>query len=444
MNIIIAGAGQVGIHLAKLLSREISDILLLDTDKTNIQVLSEKYNFMTYEGDPAQPGVLQDIGIENCKLFIAVTPHESLNITSCILASSLGAKKTVARVCKESYLLPKNREIFKKVGVDELIYPEQLAAQEIVTALKNPWAWQIEEFKGGLLKLAAIRVRENASILNIPLEDISEDNPFFHIVTIKRSGKTFIPVGSDKVIAGDIIYVTYLPKDETKLKNICGKEEHKVRNLMIAGATDIAHLTTKAAMGSFKVTILDHDAKRVSNLSKKLDNALIINSDPRYQDILKDEDIMDMDAFVALADSTEENILTCKTANDLGVKKTIVEVENIDYMQMAENLDMGTVINKKFVTASQIYHSLLKHKAIKVKCLTYADAEVVEIEAKLDSKVTKKTVKNLRLPSDIRLGGLIRGNKPILIHGDTQILPNDTVIVFIQGASFSKINKYFA
>ena len=444
MNIIIAGAGQVGIHLAKLLSREVSDILLLDTDKNKLKIPADKYDFMTYEGDPGQPGVLQDIGIDNCKLFIAVTPHESLNITSCILASSLGAKKTVARVCKESYLLPKNKDIFKNVGVDELIYPDQLAAQEIVTALKNPWAWQIEEFKGGLLKLAAIRVRENASILNIPLEYISEDNPFFHIVTIKRAGKTFIPSGTDNVIAGDIIYVTYLPKDEIKLKEICGKEEHKVRNLMIAGATDIAQLTVKASMGNFNVTILDHDAKRIANLTRKLDNTLIINADPRYQEVLKEEDIKDMDAFVALADSAEENILTCKTANDLGVKKTIVEVENIDYIQMAENLDMGTVINKKFVTASQIYHSLLKHKAIKVKCLTYADAEVVEIEAKQGSKVTRKTVRNLKLPTDIRLGGLIREGKPILIHGDTQILPNDTVIVFIQGASFSKINKYFA
>ncbi len=444
MKIIIAGAGEVGTHLAKLLTKEEQDIVLIDTDEKILREIDSKYNIMTYVGNPTQLEVLEDVGIDGCDLFIAVAPYESLNINACILATNLGAKKTVARVENIGYLNPKSREIFKKVGVDEMIYPEQMAAKEIFASLQHTWSWQLINFSNDLIRLAGIRVRENASILHIPLEKLFLENPFFHIVTIKRGSQTIMPHGSDCVKPGDIIYATYLPKDEEKLKEMCGKETIRVQKVMIMGASEIALLTAKEASASMRVRIVDKDMKRIERLIRKVDNVLFLHSDLRNVDAPQEEEIDQMDAFIALSDSAEENILACKTACDFGVSKTIVEVENLHYIQMAESLDMGTVVNKKIIAASQIYQMLLGHKNIKINCLTYADAEAVEIKVLAGSKVTKQPVRKLSLPPAIKLGGLIRDGVPYLITGDTQIQTNDTVIVFIEGSAISKIDKYFA
>lgn len=443
MKIIIAGAGEVGTHLAKLLSREEQDIILIDSDEKKLRVFDSKLNIMTNVGNPTRIEVLKEAGVRGCDLFIAVTPHESLNITACILAANLGAQKTVARIENQEYLIPKNREFFANIGVHELIYPEMLATEEILASLKQTWVRQQYDFANGALRMLGIKVRANALMLETPLHELTNITSHFHLVAIKRNNETIIPRGSDVVKAGDIVYFMIRPEHENDVKQVCGKRELDVRKIMIAGAGKITILTTNNAPDKMNIKIIEPDPEKAQKIVEKVDKAMIIQGDPRNTELLKEEGIKNIDAYIALSDSSEENILSCLTAKNFGIKKTVAEVENIDYIQMAESLDIGTIINKKLIAASQIYRMLLESKAVNVKCLTFADAEVVEMIAKENSKVTKKTVKELNLPKGITLGGLVRDGKGMLINGDTQIEPNDTVIVFFLGTAIQKMDKYF-
>lgn len=443
MKIIIAGAGEVGTHLAKLLSREDQDIILIDSDEKKLRAFDSKLNIMTNVGNPTRIEVLKEAGVRGCDLFIAVTPHESLNITACILAANLGAQKTVARIENQEYLIPKNREFFANIGVHELIYPEMLATDEILASLKQTWVRQQYYFGNGALMLVGIKVRANAEILNIPLSDLTRGESHYHLVAIKRNRETIMPRGNDEVKAGDIVYFTLKPEFISEVKKVCGKKELDVRKVMIVGAGKITILTTNNAPEKMSIKIIEPDTEKAQKIVEKVDRAMIIHGDPRNTELLKEEGIKNIDAYIALSESSEENILSCLTAKKFGIRKTVAEVENIDYIEMAESLDIGTIINKKLIAASQIYRMLLESKAVNVKCLTFADAEVVEMIAKENSKVTKKTVKELSLPKGITFGGLVRNGEGILINGDTQIMPGDTVIVFFLGTAIQKMDKYF-
>lgn len=443
MKIIIAGAGEVGTHLAKLLSREDQDIILIDSDEKKLRAFDSKLNIMTNVGNPTRIEVLKEAGVRGCDLFIAVTPHESLNITACILAANLGAQKTVARIENQEYLTPRNREFFANIGVHELIYPEMLATDEILASLKQTWARQQYYFGNGALMLVGIKVRANAEIIDIPLSKLTHGESHFHLVAIKRNRETIIPRGGDEVKAGDIVYFTLKPEYIAEVKEVCGKRELDVRKVMIVGAGKITILTTNNAPEKMSIKIIEPDPEKAQKIVEKVDRAMIIHGDPRNTELLKEEGIKNIDAYIALSESSEENILSCLTAKKYGIRKTVAEVENIDYIEMAESLDIGTIINKKLIAASQIYRMLLESKAVNVKCLTFADAEVVEMIAKEDSKVTKKTVKELSLPKGITFGGLVRNGEGVLINGDTQIMPGDTVIVFFLGTAIPKMDKYF-
>ncbi|MGL5786620.1 MAG: Trk system potassium transporter TrkA [Bacteroidales bacterium] len=443
MKIIIAGAGEVGTHLAKLLSREDQDIILIDSDEKKLRAFDSKLNIMTNVGNPTRIEVLKEAGVRGCDLFIAVTPHESLNITACILAANLGAQKTVARIENQEYLMPKNREFFANIGVHELIYPEMLATEEILASLKQNWVRQQYDFGNGALLLLGIKVRANADILNIPLSELTKSQTHYHLVAIKRNRETIMPRGNDEVKAGDIVYFTLKPEYVPEVKQVCGKKELDIRKIMIVGAGKITVLTTNNAPEKMSIKIIEADTERAQKIVEKVDRAMIIHGDPRNTELLKEEGIKNIDAYIALSESAEENILSCLTAKKFGIRKTVAEVENIDYIEMAESLDIGTVINKKLIAASQIYRMLLESKAVNVKCLTFADAEVVEMIAKENSKVTKKPVKELSLPKGITFGGLVRKGEGILINGDTQILPGDIVIVFFLGTAIQKMDKYF-
>ncbi|MGL5016202.1 MAG: Trk system potassium transporter TrkA [Bacteroidales bacterium] len=443
MKIIIAGAGEVGTHLAKLLSREDQDIILIDLDEKKLSSINAKYNIMTHVGNPTRIDTLKEAGVRGCDLFIAVTPHESFNFTACILASVLGAKKTVARIENQEYLDPNHREIFANIGVHELIYPEMLATEEILASLKHPWARQWLELSKGAFLLLGIKVRANAPIIDKPLAELSINKSNFHIVAINRNQETIMPRGNDMVKAGDIVYFTLCPNAVEDVRHLCGKTEVDIRKIMVVGSGKITVLTTEKAPDRLDIKIIESVPEKAQKLVEKVHRAMIIQGDARNTELLREEGIKNIDAFIALTESSEENILACLTAKRFGVSKTMAEVENLDYISMAEGLDIGTIINKKLIAASQIYHMLLRTKALNVRCLTYADAEIVEMIAGEKSKVTKSLVRNLNLPKEITLGGLVRNGQGMIVTGDTQILPGDIVIVFFLGTAIKKLDKYF-
>lgn len=445
MKIIIAGAGAVGTHLAKLLSREKQDIILMDEDEEKLGRMGNNFDLMTVNVSPTSISGLKEAGVAGADLFIAVTPNESQNMTACMLATNLGAKKTVARIDNYEYLLPKNKEFFAKLGVDSLIYPEMLAAKDIVDAVKMSWIRQWWEFAGGALVLLGTKMRETAEILDVPLYELGGRNIPFHIVAIKRGNETIIPRGDDTIRLHDIVYFTTTKKYIPYIRKIAGKENYSdIRNIIIMGGSRIAVRTVQILPEYMRTKIIENDINRCNRLSELVDDdVMIINGDGRDIELLTEEGIKNTEAFVALTGSSETNILACLAAKRMGVTKTVAEVENIDYISMAESLDIGTVINKKFIAASHIYQMMLDADVSNVKCLTFANADVAEFTVKQGARITRSQIKDMGLPKGATIGGLIRNGEGILVTGNTLIQENDHVVVFCLGMMIKKLERFF-
>lgn len=444
MKIVIAGAGAVGTHLAKMLSGEKQDIILMDTSAEKLSRMESNFDLMTVEGNPTSFTSLKDAGVDTADLFVAVTPEESRNVTACILAHSLGARKTVARIDNAEYLQPKHKEFLQQLGVDSLIYPEMLAAREIADSLRLSWIRQWWEFGNGALVMVGVKVRSNAEVINTPLMQLSKEMPY-HIVAVVRGKETIIPKGRDMLLADDIVFFTCEKKALPYLRRICGKDEYqKVRNVIIMGGSRIAVRATQQICDEMSVKIIEQDIDKCHWLNEVLGGkAMVINGDARDHDLLASEGIDSVQGFVALTDSSETNILSCLSAKQMGAFKTVAEVESIDLITMAEGMDIGAVINKKKIAASYIYRMLLDADVDNVKCLTVANADVAEFIVSDKARVTKGLVKDLTLPEGCTFGGLIRGRESMLVTGDTQIEPGDHVVVFCLESMIRQLEKFF-
>ena len=444
MRIVIAGAGNVGIHLAKLLAGENQDIILLDESEHKLSRLDSSFDLLTIQESPVSLRGLKEAGADKADLFVAVTPDESRNIISCQLAHYLGAKKTVARIDNYEYLQPKHKEYFNSIGVDSLIYPEMLAAKDIVDGMQLSWIRQWWEFAGGALVMMGIKLRDNAQILDKPLSQLGRELPY-HIVAILREGVTIIPSGNDTMQAGDLVYFMTMKKHIPHIRKIAGKEElPDIRDVIIMGGSRIAVRTSQLMPDDMNLKIIESDLDKCNRLTELCDDkVMIINGDGRDPSLLMSEGIQHTEAFVALTDNSETNILACLAAKRFGVTKTIAEVENIDYINMAEKLDIGTVINKKKIAASHIYQMMLDADVTNVKCLTFANADVAEFNVMEGAKITRNPVKDISLPRGVTIGGLIRDREAILVTGSTQIQAGDHVVVFCLEGMIKSIEKYF-
>lgn len=443
MRVVVAGAGEVGTHLSKLLSKEEQDIILIDADEQKLEALDSRYNLMTVVGSPTSIEVLKNAGVHKADLFIAVTPHEARNITACLLAAKLGAGKTVARIDNYEYLKPENRAFFNQMGVHELIYPEMLAAHEIVTALKRTWVRQWFELCNGEMILIGAKLREKSAIIGKKLFELTRVDNYFHIAAIKRNDDTIIPRGNDELKENDIVYFTTTPEHIEDIRILTGKKAVNVKKVVIMGGSRIAVRTADYVPDYMKIKVIEADREKSYKLLERMKDAVIINGDGRDIELLREENIGDADAFVALTDSSETNILSCLTAKRMGIAKTVAEVENLAYISTAESLNIGSVINKKLIAASRIYQLLLDSDTSNTKCLTLADAEVIEYVAKAGSRITRAPVKELSLPADLTIGGLSRDGKGIVVNGNTHIQANDHVLIFCLDTAIRKIERLF-
>ena len=446
MKIVIAGAGAVGTHLSRLLSTEKHDCVLIDADEQRLGGIDANYDVMAVNASPTSIKALKDAGVGDADLFVGVTPEESTNITASLLAHALGAKKTVARIDNYEYLSQQNQAFFKNLGIDSLIYPEVLAAQDIISGLKLSWVRQRWDVHDGALVLLGIKLRETAEILNQPLKDLCGPNDPYHVVAIKRGDETIIPGGLDELRVLDLAYIMTTADYIPYIRKIVGKEHYAdVQNVIIMGGGKTAVRAALTLPDYMNLKIIESDADRCERLNQLLadTDTMVIHGDGRDLALLQEENINHTQAFVALTGNAETNILACLTAKKLGVRKTIAMVENLDYVSMAESLDIGTIINKKTIAASHIFQMMLKADVRNMRSLMMADSEVVELVAAEGSKVTRKPVKELGLPFGVAIGGLVRSNDGILVNGNTQIVAGDSVMVFCHKHQLGKVEKFF-
>ena len=451
MKIIISGAGEVGSHLAKMLRNEANDICVIDSNQQRLTALSETADVVTVCGNPASIEVLKNAGAEKADLFVAVNPSTSqnVNVVCSALAKSLGSKKVVCRVNNEEYLAYDNKYLFSDMGIDLLFYPEKIAAGEIVDLLKRSASTEAMEFGRGKLQISVYKLEEDSPIIDKTLLDFSRDfadaETRFRVVAIARGNETIIPKIDTRFRYHDLVFIISRRDGNAPLMEYLGKKDIEIKSLMMVGGGPIAEMVAKQLGRQMEsIKIIEEDKNRCLYLSEHLgDNVTIVNGDGRNTDLLIEESLRSTDAFVALTESSETNILTCVAAKKCGIARTIAEVENIEYIRLAEDMGVDAVINKKLITAGRIFKFTLSDKIRFIKYMSGTNAEVLEYITAPGSKITSAQLKDLDFPGDAVIGGLIRGNESIIAVGDTRIEDYDRVVVFALPQAVKEVDRFF-
>jgi trk system potassium uptake protein TrkA len=446
MNIIIAGDGEVGLHLAQELSTlENQNITIVDPHEDLIKQVETHTDLLAITGDSTSVEVLENANVKRADLLISVLHDERINLLTAALGKQLGAKKTIARINNLEYLRPENEARFKNMGIDALVCPEDIVSQEIANLLSQTAATEVFDFSGGKLFLFLIKLEENAPVVNKSLNDIVAMFPHldFRAVAIHRNSKTIIPRGDDHFLKNDLSYVVTKPGGIDDLLKLGGKQRIDIRNVMIVGGGRVGRTTARKLENRLNIKLFEIDKEKSLQLANQLGHTLVINGDARDIQLMEDEDIRGMDAFIAVTNSSETNILSCLHARKFGVKRTIALVENIDYIDISQNIGIDTIINKKLSTASHIVKYTMHAEVTSIKCLSGINAEVMELVANPHSTVTKKPIRDLNMPKGAIIGGIIRGEDSHIAVGDFQIEEGDKVVVFSMPESIHKVDKLF-
>lgn len=450
MVIIIEGAGEVGSHLAKMLSSEANDITVIDCDPERLSKLRTSADVVTLGGNLSSLKVLREAGVQNADLFIAVNPSASqdVNIVSALLAKKLGCKSVCARINNEEYLSYENKYMFTDMGIDLMFYPEKIAAGEISEILKRTSSSESMDFARGKLQLSIFRLEEDSPVIDMKVAEFASaisTGVQFRVIAISRENRTIIPKHDTRLKYHDLVFIITTREGTGTIMDFLGKSSVDVRNVMILGAGAIGEIVANGISRQVEtVKVIDADKNRCMELSENTDdNVLVVNGDGRDSDFLLEEGICDYDAFVAVTGNDEANILACVVAKKFGVERTIAEVENIEYMHLADEMGVDAVINKKLITAGRIFKMTLSNKVRFIKYMRGTDAEILEYIVAPDSMITRKALKNTDFPQDAIIGGVIRGNDYFIAVGDTRIEAYDRVVVFALPSAVKEVDRFF-
>ena len=435
----------MGSHLARMLSGNGHDITVIDVDTKALNELNNLADLITVEGDTTAFAVLRRAGVRRCDLFIAVNHDENQNILAAIMAKQLGAKKSIARVDNNEYLEPNNKEMFINMGIDYLFYPEKVAAQEVANLLGHTSTTDYVDFSGGLLALIVFKLEPTSPLLGHKLADLAADGSIsdFRAVAITRGSQTIIPRGQDVFFEGDVVYIIARKDVAKRVTELSGQKSVEVKSLMILGGSRIGVRVALELQDDMNVKMIEYNGEKAYRLAEELDKTLIIHEDGRNLDAMLEEGLGTTDAFLAVTGRSETNILAAMQAKRMGVKKVIAEVENLNYIRLAESVGIDTIINKKRVTASNIFRFTMSTDVQAIRCLSGSEAEVLEFIVKPNSPATKCMIKDMRLPQDVIIGGIVRGDKAFIAEGDTRINAYDRVVVFSMPESIATVGEFF-
>lgn len=445
MNIIIAGESDIGLHLAESLVNHNHNITIIDADEELLRMAEAHTDLMTIQGDPTSIGVLQRANAHRADLVIGVAHNEQTNLMCCILAKKLGARKVIARVDTMENLSIENRQIYLELGIDALISPEDIAAQEIISLLKQTAATEVFDFSDGMLQLFMIKLDEGAPLLNKSIEEIllQHSKLDFKAVALNRNSRSFIPSSKEVFKPNDLVYLISKPETVNQLVQLGGKEHHFIRNVMIIGGGRVGRITAKLLEKEVNVKVIEQNRERCFYLNDYLDTSLIIHGDATDIQLLEDEDIAQTDAFIAVTNHTETNILTCLHARNQGVKRTIALVENLDYIDISQNIGINTIINKKLIAASYMVRYTMGSGVSSLKFLSGIDANVIELLVRAGSAATRKPIKKLAMPEGAVIGGVVRADSAFIASDDFQIMEGDKVVVLALPDALQKVERLF-
>jgi trk system potassium uptake protein len=445
MKIIIAGAGDVGFHLAELLASEKQDIILIDTNQEVLDYASSRLDVLTINGDSASIEVLNQANVQRASMVLAVTTSEKINLITAILSKKMGAKQTIARINNPEYLDEENQEMFLDLGVDHMISPTSLASEEIFRLLSQSSFTDIFDFEEGRISLVGINIQETCSLINLPLSQMPAEALAIKLrpAIILRGHKTIIPRGEDIIRKGDLVYFIALKENIPALKTLINVRDHVVKNVMILGGGELGLSVAKLLETKYNVTLIERDRNFCKKLSLSLRDSLIINGEYSNFDLMMDEGLQRMDAFIALTDNSETNIIASLTARNYGVFKTIARVENKEYTYVSQNIGVDSLINKKLFAANEIFRFIRKGKVEALTSLSGVDAEVIEYLVHKTNKLTRKPLKELHLPKGSLVGAVIRGDDVYIPDGDFQIDLGDKVIVLALPEDLGKLEQLF-
>ena len=448
MKIIIAGAGEVGFHLAKLLSFESQDITLIDNKKSNLNIAENQLDIKTIEGNSASISVLKDANVENCDLVVSLTTSETTNFTTCFLAKQLGAKRTIARISNSEFIEGSQEIDFGSIGIDELISPESLATEEIKLLIHESAFNNSHDFEDGILKMMGVKLEKNAPFVGKTVMESASVYPGVHFmpIAIKKVGSdnTIIPRGDTVFDLGDQVYFITNHKGLTELYDLLGTEKQNIENIMILGAGRIgSKLARDLSSEGLNVKIIEIDKEKANNLAEELNNVMMLNVDGRNVDLLVEENLENMDAFIATTGNSETNIMSCLMAKSKNIKKTIALVENMDYFNLSQSIGIDTLINKKLLAANDIFRFVRKGDVVELAELNNMDAEIVEFNVSENSKVLNKKIVNLNFPREAIIGGVIRNNEGLIVLGDFEIQLGDRVLVCSSPEALNKVESLF-
>ena len=435
----------MGSHLARMLSGNGHDITVIDSDSKALNELGNLADLITVEGDTTTFAVLRKAGVRRCDLFIAVNHDENMNILSAIMAKQLGAKKSIARIDHNEYLEPNNKEMFIDMGIDYLFHPEQIAAMEVTNLLGHTSTTDYVDFSGGLLALVVLKLEPTSPLLGRKLMELADDGSIteFRAVAITRGSQTIIPRGQDEFFEGDVVYIIARKDVAKSVTELSGQKSVEVKNLMILGGSRIGVRVALELQDEMNVKMIEYNGEKAYRLAEELDRTLIIHEDGRNLDAMLEEGLSTTDAFLAVTGRSETNILAAMQAKRMGVKKVIAEVENLNYIRLAESVGIDTIINKKRVTASNIFRFTMSTDVQAIRCLSGSEAEVLEFIVKPNSPATKSMIKDMHLPEDVIIGGIVRGDKAFIAVGDTRINAYDRVVVFSMPGSIATVGEFF-
>ncbi len=445
MKIIIAGAGDVGFHLAELLSFENQDIILIDTNQEVLDYAATHLDVLALRGDSSSMDVLEQANVQHAGLVLAVTTSEKTNMITAILAKRMGAKRTIARVRSGEYLEEEKNMIFKDLGVDALISPQQLAAREIHRLVAQCSFTDVFEFEDGKINLVGFTINELSPLVNVRIRDLDEMSHGIdlNVIAILRGNRTIMPEGETILRMGDHVYFITKRDQINRLEETVGIQRRKVRKVMILGGTQLGLITAKLLEQEYSVTLIEADKERCKELAESLDSTLIINGRASNIELMEEEGLNNMDAFIALTPNSETNIIASLTAKNHGVFKTIAQVENKEYIHLSQRIGVDTLINKKLIAANNIFRYVRKGRIEAITSMQGVDAEVIEFVVHKNNRLTRTPIAKLHLPSTALIGGVIRGEESLIPDGDFVLQVNDKVIVFALPEAISRLEKLF-